>query len=99
MSKLEEVSKADRITDVDPANQNHPSDILVGMQIRTILQIYLDANKNFLMKEISDNTAIINSLKQLELIYFNTFEEGKCKLPLTDYVLKNSVFLKFFNRD
>ena len=51
------------------------------------------------MKEISDNRAIINSLKQLEVIYFNIFEEGKCKLPLTDYVLKNSVFLNFFNRD
>ena len=85
---MEEVSKADRITDVDPANQNHPSDIFVGMLTKTLL-----------MKEISDNRDIINSLKQLEVIYFNIFEEGKCKLPLTDYVLKNSVFLNFFNRD
>ena len=35
LSKLEEVSKADRITDVDTVNQNHPSDIFVGMLTKT----------------------------------------------------------------
>ena len=51
------------------------------------------------MKETSHNRAITNSLKQLEVICFSTFEYGKCKLPLTTDMLKNSVFVNFFHRD
>lgn len=40
--------------------------------------------------------AIINSLKQLEVIHFNAFDYDKHKLPLTDDKFNNSTETRFF---
>ena len=92
--KLEEVLEADRITDVDTADQKHPADIFVGMLTKNLKKPL----KNFVMKEASHKRATISFLKQLE-VFFSTFEYGNCKLPLADDVVKSYIFLNFFNRE